>query len=169
MLYFAGRLDEAEAELREVRELNPAPEYVNEVLGRVLVLRGRFDEAVELAGPWPNGPSRNMILAMAWHGLGRVEDSSAAMRDLSESPQVLDRLRIMEVHAFRGEVDEAFRWLLGSVEGTPDGLQAVSPSALGWMIPLSPFLRPLHSDPRWIAWRASETRERQLRAATIAR
>jgi DNA-binding winged helix-turn-helix (wHTH) protein/Tfp pilus assembly protein PilF len=169
MLYFAGRLDEAETELREVRELNPLPEYVNEVLGRVLVLRGRFEEAVELAEPWPDGPSRNMILAMAWHGLGHAADSSAALRDLSESPGAMDLLRIAEVHAFRGEDDEAFRWLLGSVEGTPGGLQAVSPSALSWMIPLSPFLRPLHSDRRWVAWEEASGRERSSRALASTR
>jgi DNA-binding winged helix-turn-helix (wHTH) protein/tetratricopeptide (TPR) repeat protein len=169
MLYFAGRLGEAEVEVRKVRELNPLPQYVNEVLGRVLVLQGRFDEAVELARPWPDGPSRNMILAMAWHGLGRGVESEAALRALSESPREMDRLRIAEAHAFRGEADEAFRWLLGPDEGEPGGLQALSPSALGWMIPLSPFLRSLHSDPRWVAWRESDTRERELRAARIDR
>lgn len=169
MLYFAGRLDEAETELREVRELNPLPEYVNEALGRVLVLRGRFDEAVELAEPWPDGPSRNMILAMAWHGLGRAGESEAALRDLSESPDSMDLLRIAEVHAFRGEVDETFRRLLGSGEGPPGGLQAVSPSALSWMIPLSPFLQPLHSDPRWVAWQEADVRDWNSRALASAR
>jgi len=169
MLYFSGRLDEAEAELRQVRELNPLPEYVNEVLGRVLVLRGRFDEAVELAEPWPDGQSRNMILAMAWHGLGRGVDSEAALRALSESPREMDRLRIAEAHAFRGEADEAFRWLLGPDDGGPGGLQAISPSALGWMIPLSPFLRPLHSDPRWVAVHEAGGRERSSRAVAINR
>ena len=169
MLYFAGRLDEAEAELRKVRELNPLPEYVNEVLGRVLVLRGRFDEAVELAGPWLDGPSRNMILAMAWHGLGRAEESEAALLALSEAPREMDLMRIAEVHAFRGEVDAAFRWLLGSVEAAPAGLQAVSRSAVSWMIPMSPFLRPLHSDPRWAAWHEASGRERVSRAVASAR
>jgi DNA-binding winged helix-turn-helix (wHTH) protein/tetratricopeptide (TPR) repeat protein len=169
MLYFAGRLDEAEDEVRKVRELNPLPEYVNEVLGRVLLLQGRFDEAVELARPWPDGPSRNMILAMAWRGLGRGADSEAALRVLSESPRAMDRLRIAEVHAFRGEADEAFRWLLGSAEGEPGGLQAVLPPALDWMIPLSPFLRPLHSDPRWAAWHEASGREQVSRAVASAR
>ena len=169
MLYFAGRLDEAEAELRKVRELNPLPEYVNEVLGRVLVLRGRFDEAVELAGPWPDGPSRNVVLAMAWHGLGRAEESEAALLALSEAPREMDHMRIAEVHAFRGEVDAAFRWLLGPVEGAPGGLQAVSRSAVSWMIPMSPFLRPLHTDPRWAAWHEASGRERVSRAVASAR
>ena len=169
MLYFAGRLDEAEAELRKVRELNPLPEYVNEVLGRVLVLKGRFDEAVELAEPWPDGPSRRMVMAMAWHGLGRAEESESALRALSESPRDMDRLRIAEVHAFRGEVDEAFRWLAGPVQSAPGGLQARSPSALSWMIPLSPFLKSLHSDPRWAAWHDAGGGERRLRAVASAR
>jgi DNA-binding winged helix-turn-helix (wHTH) protein/tetratricopeptide (TPR) repeat protein len=169
MLYFAGRLDEAEAELRKVRELNPLPDYVNEVLGRVLVLEGRFDEAVELAEPWPDGTKKQMVLAMAWHGLGRAAESDAALRALSESPEAMDRLRIAEVHAFRGEIEEAFRWLSGPADVAPGGLQAVSPSALSWMIPLSPFLRPLHSDPRWAAWRKARGPERNLRVVASAR
>jgi hypothetical protein len=169
MLYFAGRLDEAETELREVRELNPLPEYVNEALGRVLVLRGRFDEAVELAEPWPDGSSRNMILAMAWHGLGHAGESEAALLALSESPQALDRLRTAEVHAFRGEIDEAFRWLSDPPQDAAGRLQVISPSALSWMIPLSPFLRPLHSDPRWVTWLEASGRERSSRALASAR
>jgi Tetratricopeptide repeat len=139
------------------------------VLGRVLVLRGRFDEAVELAGPWPDGPSRNMVLAMAWHGLGRAEESEAALLALSEAPREMDHMRIAEVHAFRGEVDAAFRWLLGPVEGAPGGLQAVSRSGVSWMIPMSPFLKPLHTDPRWAAWHEASGRERVSRAVASAR
>jgi tetratricopeptide (TPR) repeat protein len=169
MLYFAGRLDEAETELREVRELNPLPEYVNEVLGRVLVLRGRFDEAVALAEPWPDGPSRNMVLAMALHGLGRAGESEVALRALSGSPQAMDWLRTAEVHAFRGEIDEAFRWLSDPPQDASGRLQVISPSGLSWMIPLSPFLKPLHSDPRWTAWSDAGERERTSRALASAR
>ena len=162
MLYLAGRLDEAESELLEVRELNPSPQYVNDALGRVLVLEGRFGEALELATGWPDGPSRQMILAMASHGLGRAADSDAALGALSESPRGQDLMRIAEVHAFRGEFDEAFRWLSAPLEYHDKGVWAVAASSLEWMIPLSPFLRLLHSDPRWAAWHAAGSRNRPV-------
>lgn len=169
MLYFAGRLAEAKTELLEMRELNPAPQYVNEVLARLLVLEGRFGEALELVKAWPDGPSRQMVLAMAWHGLGRAGEADAALRALTDAPRGEDLLRIAEVHAFRGEVDEAFRWLLGSAGGSDASALPAARTDVAWMIPFSPFLKPLHSDPRWVAWRESDTRERELRAAMIKR
>ena len=169
MLYLAGRLEEAEAELLEVRQLNPAPEYSNETLARLMVLDGRYGEAADLAEAWLDGPVRQSTLAMAWHGLGRAEDADAALRALTASPRSEDSLRIAEVYAFRGDLDEAFRWLLGSDDHPDATILPARSSVFAWIIPLSPFLEPLHSDPRWIAWRTSENRERELRAATTDR
>lgn len=169
MLYLAGRLEEAEAELLEVRQLNPAPEYSNETLARLMLLEGRLGEAAALAEPWLEGPIRQTILAMAWHGLGRVEDSDAALRALTESPRSEDLVRIVEVYAFRRDIDEAFRWLLGSDDRPEETSRVAARSVMAWAIPFSPVLEPLHSDPRWAAWRESETRERGLRASTIDR
>ncbi len=169
ILYLAGRLPEAEAELLEVRELNPAPDYSNEALGRVLILAGRYGEAAELAEAWTDGASRRFVLAMAWHGLGRTEEADAALRSLTESPRSEDLLRIAEVYAFRGDVETAFRWLLGPGDDPEAAAQAAASSVLDWMIPYSPFLEPLHADPRWTAWREAAGRERSLRAATTDR
>jgi DNA-binding winged helix-turn-helix (wHTH) protein/Tfp pilus assembly protein PilF len=169
MLYQAGRLQEAETELLEVRQLNPTPEYSNETLARLMILDGRFGEAADLADPWLDGPVRQTILAMAWHGLGRAEDADAALRALTASPRSEDSLRIAEVYAFRGDVDEAFRWLLGTDDRSDATVQAARHSVFAWMIPYSPFLEPLHSDPRWNALREGDIRERELRAARIAR
>jgi DNA-binding winged helix-turn-helix (wHTH) protein/Flp pilus assembly protein TadD len=169
MLYLAGRLADAETELLEVRELNPAPEYSNEALGRVLILAGRYGEAAELAEAWADGASRRFVLAMAWHRMGRSEEADAALRALTESPRGEDLLRIVEVYAFRGDIDAAFRWLLGQDDGPEAGSRVAANSGFEWMIPLSPFLVPLHSDPRWTAWREAEDRERELHAATTDR
>jgi DNA-binding winged helix-turn-helix (wHTH) protein/Flp pilus assembly protein TadD len=169
MLYLAGRLAEAETELLEVRELNPASGYSNEALGRVLILAGRYGEAAELAEAWADGPSRRFVLAMAWHRLGRTEEADAALQALTESPRSEDLLRIAEVYALRGETDAAFRWLLGPDDSPEATSPAAARSVFAWMIPFSPFLEPLHSDPRWIAWREAEERERPLRAAATDR
>lgn len=165
VLYLAGRMEEAEAELLEVRQLNPAPEYSNETLARLMILDGRFAEAAGLAEEWVDGPIRLSILAMAWHGLGRAEEADAALRALTASPRSEDLLRIAEIYAFRGDADEAFRWLLGSDDDPGAASQAARYSVFAWQIPFSPFLATLHSDPRWVDWRESDTRQRQLRAA----
>ena len=152
LLYLAGRRDEAKSELLALEELNPAPDYVNEVLGRILVLEGRYDEVLELVREWPDESGRRHCLALAYHGLGRSADSDAALARLAASPRSTDRIRVAEVHAFRGEVDEAFRWLKVATERS-----SVVPGPLGdssdlWIVRRSPFLQPLHADPRWGAW-----------------
>jgi len=155
ILYLAGRRDEAKSELLALEELNPAPDYVNEVLGRVLVLEGRHAEVLELVREWPDESSRRHCLALAYHGLGRSSDSDATLATLAASSQFTDRIRVAEVHAYRGEIDEAFRWLNLATQQS-----SAAPWPLGersglWIVRRSPFLQPLHADPRWTAWLAS--------------
>lgn len=169
LLYLAGRLEEAEIELLEVRQLNPSPGYSNETLARIMILQGRLGEAVDLAEGWQEGPVRQSILAMAWHGLGQAAKAEAALRALTASPRSEDLVRIVEVYAFHGDMDEAFRWLLGSDDLAGAGSQGAARSFMAWTIPHSPFLKQLHSDPRWVAWLEAVGRERDLRAAAVAK
>ena len=151
-LYMAGRLDEAKAEMIELQELNPAAGFVNDILSHVLILEGRFGEALELINDWPEGDERRQALALAYHGLGRKADADTALDALIESSQGDGRFRVAEVYAFRGDTDHAFEWLHAAIEGIrPEpwmqpGRQPV------WTMPRSPFLRSLHSDPRWDEW-----------------
>jgi DNA-binding winged helix-turn-helix (wHTH) protein/Tfp pilus assembly protein PilF len=140
-LVMAGRLDEAEADLRHLRELSPTPRDVAKDLAQVLILQGRFGEALALTGDMPDEADRLLVRALAYHGLGRNSDSDAALRALNEPVPTGDPIRVAEVHAFRGEADDAFRWL--QVASGPGFDQS--------RICYSPFLKSLHSDPRWSA------------------
>jgi DNA-binding winged helix-turn-helix (wHTH) protein/Tfp pilus assembly protein PilF len=140
-LVMAGRLDEAEAALRNLQELSPAPRDIANNLAQVLILQGRFGEALELTGDMHDDADRLLARALAYHGLGRNSDSDAALRALNESVATGDPIRVAEVHAYRGESDDAFWWLQAAPDSDCDQSR----------IRYSPFLKSLHLDPRWNA------------------
>jgi DNA-binding winged helix-turn-helix (wHTH) protein/Tfp pilus assembly protein PilF len=140
-LVMAGHLDEAEADLRRLQELSPVPRDIAKDLAQVLILQGRFGEALELTGHMQNEADRLLARAIVYHGLGRDSDSDAALRALNESMPAGDPVRVAEVHAYRGESDEAFWWLQAATDSDVDQSQ----------LRYSPFLKSLHSDPRWDA------------------
>ncbi len=140
-LVMAGRLDEAEADLRSLQELSPAPRDIAKELAQVLILQGRFSEALELTSDMQDEADRLLARALAYHGLGRDSDSDAALRALNESMPAGDPIRVAEVHAYRGESDDAFWWLQATPASDCDQSR----------IRYSPFLKSLHSDPRWNA------------------
>jgi DNA-binding winged helix-turn-helix (wHTH) protein/tetratricopeptide (TPR) repeat protein len=166
-LYLAGRFDESKQQLLKLLELNPGSNLAPQLLCRLSILERGFDEALELLGSLPDAASRNACLSLAYHGLGRVEDSDAAVLALMESPATGDPILIAEVYAYRGEPDLAFRWLqlaAGMFHDEP----WLQPNRYELLITLhSPFLKPLHSDPRWKSWIA--TVQGLKRAPTLAR
>lgn len=118
----------------------------------VLILEGRYNEALELISVWSDEPGRQQGLALAYHGLGRNAEADAALRRLIDASQGEDRFLVAEAYAFRGETDAAFEWLQAAsahVESAPwlrGGRRWLA------MMPYSPFLRALHADPRWDIW-----------------
>jgi serine/threonine-protein kinase len=160
MLYLAGRPAEAKAELLELRELTPAMHYGNSILGPVLVLERSFDEALALVEDWPDEVLRQQVQALAYHGLGRAAESDAALQALADSVRGEDAFLVAEVHAYRGEIDQAFDRLQAAAASAPVEPWLQGPRWRLWMMPYSPFLRPLHADPRWNAWLES-TRARR--------
>ncbi len=152
-LLMAGRLDEAEADLRRLQELSPVPRDFAKDLAQVLILQGRFGEALELTGDMQNEADRLLARALAYHGLGRESESDAALRALNQSLPQGDPIRIAEVHAYRGESDDAFGWLQAATASDFDRSR----------IRYSPFLKSLHQDPRWAA-RIESMRHRDSKA-----
>ena len=152
-LLIAGRLDEAQAEIDKAREMNPADN--SEVAALLPSLRGRFDEAIELLETWPDGPVRTQGLALAYHGLGRRTEADAALRSFIDRWGASEPFRIAVVYSFRGETDEAFRWLNTAVDycGGAGPVRLKSDCTYRTMAQ-SPFLKHLHADPRWKRWLA---------------
>jgi DNA-binding winged helix-turn-helix (wHTH) protein/tetratricopeptide (TPR) repeat protein len=142
-LILADRMDEAKAEIEELRELHPAAPEVAVLEAEILVLQGRHDQALALANSMPDGVERRFVESVALFGDGdRALADATLARLVASSPAEAPALRIAEAHAFRGEADEAFDWLENVA---PE--QRADPSLIR-----SPFLRSLQSDPRWAGW-----------------
>ena len=152
-LFAAGRFVEADAAFREAATLNP--EKANTiVLQRVWIAiqASDFAAASELAQNLPGGVRADLAQAMLTFAEGDQAGSDAALARLrrSEEPETASLLAI--AHAYRGEADAAFLALgeaLEELAGLPD--RANGRHALV-ELQHSPFLRPLHADPRWQAW-----------------
>ena len=148
-LLLAERLDEAGTEIARLRELDAEAPNLDSHRARLLVMEGRFDEALQLAATMPEGAERRLAEAIAHHRIGNRVEAEAALRALIEmqAPEV-PALQIAEVLAIRGEPDQALAWL----RKVPPG-HSRDPT-----IEFSPFLRTLHSDPRWEEWLALSRR-----------
>ena len=139
LLYLSGRVDEARAQFAKVLELDPS--QPNEIGAFADVLEGRYERALRTAQTWPVGEARDEVLAMSYHGLGREADANERLGSLTSSKAWAVNVRVAEVHAFRGDIDEAFRWLQN-----PDMNRTYNPSPVLYA---SPFLKPLRKDARW--------------------
>lgn len=146
LLSAAGRFDEALVEYRRALDLNPVSGARFDV-GAIFILQERFDDALEVAREWPEGPERDKGLAMIYAAVGRTAEGDAALEGLmSRSGRDIARF-VAEVFAYRGETDEAFKWL----EKGRNLVAGSMPELGSWMheTQLSPFLIPLRDDPRW--------------------
>ena len=83
---------------------------------------------------------------------GRGREADAALARLTAMSSTEDPFRIAEVHAYRGDADESFKWLaLATRPSDPEG-QLLPAARNLWDIRASPLLSSLHTDPRWTAW-----------------
>jgi TolB-like protein len=105
----AGRLAEAEATERRVLELSPTYASAPYNLAVVLLALGRRDEALKVMQQATHG--RVQGLTLIYYALGRKADSDAQLAALTREHASDDAFSIAESHAYRGETDEAIRWL----------------------------------------------------------
>ena len=146
-LYSAGRFEEARAEWLKVLEISPTPPP--EDLGLALIQSRRFDEALAVIETLPAGAVQTQQLALLYHAVGRKTEADAALKDLIETSR--NPFLIAEVLAYRGEIDAAFEWLLLDDRKNDSAGPFQAPH---WVKRKSPFLKSLHTDPRWHDWAA---------------
>lgn len=149
----AGELEEAEAEFRHARELSPTLSLVDLNIAYVLILQRRFDESLALIEPMPAGPMRDQALALAHYGEGNLRAADAAFADLIAEANAPDadpslKIRVAEVHAFRGEREQALKGIEQVLAADPDS----------WVrseILISPFFGSLKDHARSRPFQAS--------------
>jgi TolB-like protein/thioredoxin-like negative regulator of GroEL len=106
-----AHLPEADAAIRRLLDIRPTYAWGHFMLGLVLLKSGNphaallemlqeQQEVAQLAG-----------LAMAYHALGRAADADATLARLVKEQATDNAFQIATVYAFRGQSDEAMRWL----------------------------------------------------------
>ncbi|MEX2148640.1 MAG: FlgO family outer membrane protein [Steroidobacteraceae bacterium] len=159
-LQAVDQLDGAKTELQKALELNPdLGSGVDFAIARILVLTRQFKDAKAALARLPEGDMRDHVLALLAHAEGRPSEADAALGRLVARSTTTPDIRLAEVYAFRGMSEQAF----DALQGLLDAIEWDEPSLVSqvwsWQVELrvSPFLRPLHRDPRWQALMA-ETR-----------
>lgn len=141
--WYAGRLDQAAAALEKALELNPDGQFVHTELSRVYLAKSHPQQALAEAEREAQPAFRLQALALAYHALGRKQESDRALAELIAKYQADWGLQIAEVYAFRGEADRAFEWLERAYVQRDSGLSLIKDD---------PLLRNLERDPRYAAF-----------------
>jgi TolB-like protein len=140
--YFAlGNYAEAELAYRKAIELAPPRGFGSAAtLAIVMLATGRPIEALALIERHPDEDTRLWGTAVVNFALGRKAASDSALAVLEQRFAGTDAFEIAEVHAYRGEKDEAFRWLDLAYQQHANGLMAIKNNFL---------LAKLRSDSRY--------------------
>jgi TolB-like protein len=105
-----GRLEEAEAAARRALEINPTGPFGHYILGNALLEGGQPDAALREFSKDTVETGRLGGSAMAYFAIGRKADSDAALAQMIKG-QANRPFLIARVYGFRGEADDALKWL----------------------------------------------------------
>jgi serine/threonine protein kinase/tetratricopeptide (TPR) repeat protein len=136
----SGRLDEGIATLRALLRLSPGNGVTHYQIGLGLLLKGDAKGALAEIEQETVDAFKMIGLPMAYHALGRTADSDAALEALIDKHGDSCAINIASIYAFRGDADNAFKWLEKERQ-TTNGFAEIL---------LDPFLRKISNDPRWL-------------------
>jgi TolB-like protein/Tfp pilus assembly protein PilF len=140
LLYAAGRYDEAHAALQKALDLNPQAAFVHLTLGKMLIAEGKPELALAEIEKEPLEWGKLTGQALAYHALGREQDSNAALAGLIAKDDTDAAYQVAQVYAYRGESEKAFEWLERAYKQRDPGLPDIKSD---------PLMKSLHHDPRY--------------------
>jgi tetratricopeptide (TPR) repeat protein len=135
--------EEARAEFPRVVELNPAAPWAHAGLGFSYLLENKFEEAAVNAQADAADWARLLIVSCARWGQKRVNESDAALAELTANDSETAAYQIADVYAYRDDKDRAFEWLDRAHRQRDPGLASLRKD---------PLLTNLKGDPRWKAF-----------------
>jgi TolB-like protein/DNA-binding winged helix-turn-helix (wHTH) protein len=138
-----GRLPEAEADMHRSLELGPEFKFSHYILAVVLLARSEPEAALAESLKEPIDGYRLVGSAMAYFALSRKSESDAALAPLLKTYAPYIPSGIAAVYAFRGESDEAFKWLERAY---------AQKDPLLYRLKFTPEFDKLHNDPRYKAF-----------------
>jgi tetratricopeptide (TPR) repeat protein len=110
-----GQADEAIEDLKRAIELNPDLWNGHIFLSEIYILQGRPQDALPEIERVRLDSTRVSLYAIAYHALGRKNESDAALSELISKYHKGNEYAIAGVYAFREESDKAFEWLRPSL------------------------------------------------------
>jgi TolB-like protein/Tfp pilus assembly protein PilF len=136
----ADRIADAEKEIRAALELNPDFQgwYF---LSLTLLLKGQPKLALEAMQKESSEWYRLAGLPLAYYALGQKDRSEVALKETKSKYAENMSYQIAQVHAYRGEIDEAFLWLERAYVARDTGL--------AWYLRTDPLLANIRGDPRY--------------------
>jgi TolB-like protein/Tfp pilus assembly protein PilF len=140
IFYRNGRLAEAEVEFRKALEISPTYLWARWSLGTVLLAAGSLDAALSQMQQVTPDCGGDAGLALVYHSMKRHAESDAALARATKAYAGSSAYAIAQVHAYRGEIDQAFGWL--------DRAHLQKDVAL-YRVKGDPLLRSLESDARY--------------------
>ena len=138
----AARLQQCLQTRLSLLQLHPDFDGVYSSVGLARLYLGHFAEALQVMHRELNDGYRLAGLALVYWAMGRRSESDAALNSLTDKFASSDAYGIAAVHAYRGEIDEAFRWLDRAYRGHVYGMLDLK---------TDPLLRNLRGDPRFQA------------------
>ncbi|MDT7814809.1 MAG: hypothetical protein QOJ42_4725 [Acidobacteriaceae bacterium] len=139
-LYVANRYDEAQVELQKALDLNPQAAFVHFVLAKVLIAEAKPVQALAEIEKEPSEWGKLTGEVLAYHALGRAQDSNAALAKLIAKHDTDSAYQVAEVYAFRGESAKSFEWLQRAYNQRDAGLPEIK---------TDPLLKNLRHDLRY--------------------
>jgi TolB-like protein/DNA-binding winged helix-turn-helix (wHTH) protein/Tfp pilus assembly protein PilF len=140
LLYAVGRYDEARAALQKALELNPQSSYVHLTLDKILIAEGNPQQALVEIEKEPSAWGKLTGEVLAYHALGREQDSIAALADLIAKYRTTAAYQVAQAYSFRGESDKSFEWLEHAYKQRDPGLPEIKSN---------PLFKNLRHDPRY--------------------
>ncbi len=141
--YYAGQLDLATDALQKALAINPNAPDAHYFLGEVYLARSQPQQALVEFEKNHGRCEGSVGAALAYAAIGDKAQADAALHQLIGNYRDQATYQIAEVYAFRGELDDAMKWLELSRAHRDAGL----PSIKG-----DPLMRNLTHDPRFAAF-----------------
>jgi serine/threonine protein kinase/thioredoxin-like negative regulator of GroEL len=138
----ARQFPEARRTLNRVIEIVPESDQAHFALGTLSLLEGDPETALrEFTRREVRAGGRLMGAAMAEHDLGHLTVSQQSLDKLIAQYAANWAMQIAGVYAWRGQPDEAFRWLDRAYAQRDAGFSTLK---------IDPFIARLHDDPRYV-------------------
>jgi TolB-like protein/Flp pilus assembly protein TadD len=109
--YRMGRFPEAEARLRTAIEISPTFLWAHWTLGTVLLAAGKLDAALAQMQHATSDGGADAGIALVYHAMKRKGESDAALVRATNAYAEHWAYVVAQVHAYRGEIEQALAWL----------------------------------------------------------